>query len=94
MLEEMLNAEDDWRNSTLGNMMYERFTEGMSSQEAQDWADSISSQVGAAKHWKTTDWGAMTTAMKAKVDTMAEDVGKAIEAASQRMAVTNQVKTL
>jgi hypothetical protein len=37
MLEEMISADSELKETTLGEMMIEKFTEGMSGPEASEW---------------------------------------------------------
>jgi hypothetical protein len=51
MLNDMIAADEEWKNTELGKMMYERFSESMSSEEASEWADSIYTNIGKAEDW-------------------------------------------
>jgi hypothetical protein len=46
MLEEMIAADEEWKNTTLGQMMIDNFTTGMSGPEASKWQEGVAAQVG------------------------------------------------
>lgn len=61
MLEEMIAAGDNWRETELGELMYDQYTAGLSTLEINDWANSIAGKIGNVDTWKKTDWGTATT---------------------------------
>jgi hypothetical protein len=46
MMEEMIAADANWKETTLGAMMLEKFTEGLSGSEANSWQTDITSKIG------------------------------------------------
>lgn len=64
-LAEMLDADTEWQNTAFGQQMYEKFTEGMDSHEAEQWANKIGGSVELAKTWQATNW----TSYKEKIET-------------------------
>jgi hypothetical protein len=60
LLSEMIAAEEGWRNTELGELIYDNFTRGLSSGENADWQAELSSKIGAAASWGETPWGKKT----------------------------------
>ena len=67
-LAEMLDAESEWQNTEFGQQMYERFTEGMDSYEAEQWANKIGGSVELANTWKATDWVSYKEQIQGDID--------------------------
>lgn len=66
-LHDMLAGGTDWSSSNLGQLITEQFTKGMSEEEKADWSREVSSQVGQANGWLTTDWNAQKEAVNKKL---------------------------
>lgn len=96
-LSEMLAGKTDWANSSLGELIKNKFTEGMSSEEAQTWADNIGAQVGVAENWKETNWGAATTDIQTKISTIENSLNTLAEhltGKANSMAINDQASKL
>lgn len=73
-LAEMLAADSNWRDTELGDLLAQKFTEGMSTQEAKDWADKIGGSVGLANAWEELDWSTYKETTQNNINNILEKI--------------------
>ena len=91
MMNEMMAADDQWRETELGQLIYEKYTEGLSVAEEAEWETDIGNKIGQAATWKETDWGTLTTEIRDKINTLPKDLSDAIEQGAVQKATRNQL---
>ena len=69
-LNEMIAAGNDWQETQLGSLITEHFAEGLSTEEAAEWATDIGTQVELANTWNTTDWITHKEAIEGSIGTI------------------------
>lgn len=99
-LTEMLAGGSDWQKTGLGQLMTDKFTEAMSAEEKQAWADEIGAAVGQASTWINTSWGSTTNSIKetlgnikSKIDTLATDLVTASNTAKLQSQKTELISS-
>ena len=55
-MQEMLQAEANWRETELGQLIAKHFTEGLSSSEVSETLSKIGDKISLAHNWLDTDW--------------------------------------
>lgn len=93
MLEEMTNAEN-WRETEAGRLLYDKFTAGLSSSEAEQWATDIGNKIVQANGWEKGTFATAFTTLQKKIDTLPTDIADAITTDSSSNALINQVSNL
>jgi hypothetical protein len=53
--------------------MLTKFTEGLSSEEAEKWANSMSTKIDLADTWASTGWETAKASIDTKLDTIASE---------------------
>ena len=93
MLKELQMA-DDWRKTTIGDLMYQKFTEGLSGGEAGDWQTGITNKITQANEWGEGTLGGLTESINEKLDLLPQNLANKIVEGTDAKALTNQVTNL
>ena len=67
-LQEMLAGGVEWENSSLGQLLIDKFTNGLSLEEKGEWISKIGDSIDLANTWKSTDWENYKSSIETKID--------------------------
>ena len=78
----LLQAGNEWLDSSLGQAIQKNVAAGMSTEQATEWAASIGSSISLATLWKGTDWDQYKTDTKGYIETIEQNVAALAEKAT------------
>lgn len=93
MLDQLQSAEN-WRETTFGELMYQKFTEGLSSGESGDWQDDISNKIKLANGWEEGTFADAFASLQLKIDNLPTNLANAITNGADTASLNNQVTDL
>lgn len=93
MLSEMIADDENWKNTELGQLMFEKFTAGMSSAESVAWGDDLGAKIAQAS-LVDYQWDEDINSAKTSLETLPVDIQMAIEEGAATKAVTAQATNL
>lgn len=93
MLDEMITADGNWKNTELGQLMLETFTAGMSSAETVAWGEDLGTKIAQAS-LKDYKWDRDINSAKTSLETLPVDIQTAIEGGAATKAITTQATNL
>jgi hypothetical protein len=91
MLDDLLA---DGMNSDLGQMMYEKYTEGMNASEATEWANKLVTNIGVAKEWGETDWGTAIKNIERLITDLPQHTDQEVQSDGNRRAINSMATSL
>ena len=92
LFNEMLSADQQWKDTELGQLMLDNFTQGMSGAEAEEWQKQISEKIGASTAWQETDWAGTITTIKGQLTSLPDLIGQAVANGADVKALDSQVE--